>query len=348
MIGAAGWELPGYYTSPLEEHKCVRSRVGVTDFSSMGEIDVKGPDATQLMEKLTVNNVGTVPVGRVVYTTMVDERGIIVDDVTVYRLAEEHYLMVTSTANHEKSWAWVSEHATGCRAYVTDVSAGVALTCVQGPHSRDLLAHLTDLPLDRLRYYWAAEAEVAGVPCLVSRTGFTGELGYEIYHPSYLAVHLWETLLTAGEMYGIRPVGIVPCAGTLRLEKAYVSGPEIEGSTPLELPISWTVKWGKDFIGKAALLRQKQEGLTRRLVGLRVQGACPKAGAELTRDGRVVGRVTSACYGPTVMMNIALAFVPPEMAQPGETFRVLTQGGDAEATVVPIPFYDPHGKRLRS
>ncbi len=350
MMNSAGWDIPGFYTDPVQEHHVVRNQAGLTDFSSMGEIDIKGPDAARFVDSLVVNHTGTVPIGRVVYTTMLAHDGKVLDDLTVYRLGEQHFMAVTSTAKHDNSWEWVNAQARGLKIYLTDVSAGTTLLCLQGPASRNILSKVAaGVDLAKLDYFWCASGTVAGIPTLVSRTGFTGELGYELYHPSQWAVRLWDSLLEAGKDDGLSPVGVRPCSATLRLEKAYMAGGDLEGSTPLELPLAWTVRLEKaDFIGKAALVKQKTEGLTRKLVGFEVTGGIPKPGAEIRKDGQAIGRVTSAGFGPSVKKNIALGFVPVAQARVGLSFEAVSDNAAFPMTVVPVPFYDPKGERVRS
>jgi aminomethyltransferase len=348
MGNIAGWEMPLFYTDAVEEHLHLRSHCGLTDFSCMGEIDIKGPDSTILLEKLMVNEIATAPVGKVVYTSMLNEDGIIIDDVTVYHLDDKHYMIVTSTATHNKAWNWIKEKAKKYEVYLTDVCAEYSLISIQGPKSKDVLKKVTNVNLDKLKYFWATRGEISNIPCLISRTGFTGELGYELYHSAYYANDLWNVLTDAGQPEQIWPIGLRCCVATLRLEKAYMMGSELTGSTPLELPISWAVKFNKDFIGKSVLLRQKKEGLKRKLVGFNVENGICKAGAKIIKDGLIDGVVTTAGYGPTVKKNICLGFVSYKFANLGEKFEVSDENKNLKLEVVSIPFYDPKGERLRT
>ncbi len=347
MANVAGWEMPLVYTDAEKEHLHLRSHCGLTDFSCMGEIDIKGPDSTHLLEKLMVNKIATTPVGRVVYTSMLNEDGLIIDDVTVYHLEDKHYIIVTSTATHNMSWNWIKEKAEKYDVYLTDVAGQYSLINLQGPKSRDVLKKVTNVNLDKLKYFWVTQGEISDIPCLISRTGFTGELGYELYHPSYYAVDLWKILMDAGQPEQILPIGLKCCVATLRLEKAYMMGSELQGSTPLELPISWTVNFDKDFIGKSVLLQQKKEGLKRKLVGFNIENGICKKGAKIKKDGLEVGVVTTAGYGPTVKKNICLGFVSNKFANLGEKFEVCEENKNLVLEVVPIPFYDPKGECLR-
>lgn len=345
-----GWEMAASFGDPLAEHNAVRNGCGMTDFSSMGPIDVKGPDVARYLNYLTVNEVADIPTGRVVYTTMLNERGRILDDVTVYKRADDHYMVVTSTAKHEATLAWMKRQADGFRVYLTDLVSAITLICLQGPDSRDVLQKHTGYDLSRLSYFYFAEDVVAGAPTLISRTGFTGELGYELYVPSIMATDVWEALLATDDGKKVVPVGTGACGATLRLEKAYMGGAELKDANPVELPIAWTVKLSKSsFIGREATEELKRNGLSRKLVGLEVIGGVPAVGAKIMLDGEAVGEITSAGYGPTVGKNIALGFVPFANSGPGSTFEA--EGSDGKSlkmVVVTTPFYDPKGKRVRS
>jgi aminomethyltransferase len=350
LANAAGWEMAASYGDPLAEHMTVRNACGITDFSSMGPIDVKGPDAPRFLNYLTVNEVDRVPRGRVVYTTMLKEDGKVLDDTTVYKLWPDHYMVVTSTAKHDLTFQWMKEHTPGYAVYLTDMASALTLICLQGPHSRTILSKLTDTDLMALKYFCAAQGQVAGVPTIISRTGFTGELGYELYIPSNRAVEVWDALMEAGKDHGIAPVGTKACSATLRLEKAYMGGAELGDVYPIELPLAWTVKFNKgSFIGKEALLKVKEQGITRRLVGLVSEDELPAIGVDISASGKTVGKITSAGYGPTVKKNIALGFVASGLDKPGQHLQ--TQGTDGEkldVAVVSIPFYDPEGTRVRA
>src|SRR5918995_717854 len=335
--GGGDFMFPTSYASPLEEHLNVRKNVGMQDLSTMGEVDIKGPGAERLVRRLLVNEVQDMEPGQLRYSTMCNEEGGIVDDVTVYKFDDEHFMIVTSSGPREKAFRWISEHAVGSSAYVTDMTAAIALPVVQGPRSRAFLKTVVeDVDLDELRFFRFAPGRIGDVEVLISRSGYTGELGYELYTPADQAPALWEHILQAGREFNLEPYGL-EAMQSLRIEKSLpLYGPDIsEEYTPFHLGLGRWVRFDKrDFIGREALLRVQAEGLEHRWVGLTLESEVPAAagagvygiadvatfremmetGAEageyedrlLPRD-RQVGEGTSSALGDSVRRVVALA-----------------------------------------
>lgn len=351
-MSSAGWALPLEYTSVAQEHQAVRQCAGLTDFSSMGEIDLKGSEAFALLQKLLVNDVARLAPGKAMYSTMCNADGGIVDDTTVYCHAPNHYWIVTSTANRMKDVAWVQEQAKGMNVAVTDISSGIGLLCLQGPCSREILQPITDADLSELHYFEFVKAKVKDVPVWISRTGFTGELGYELYVGAEDAQELWENLLAAGEPRGLTLCGLGAAGNTLPLEKGYLSGREYnESISPIEAGLGWTVRLNKgDFIGREALKAIKEKGPQRRLMGFELNDASKvaKSGATILANGQAVGKVTSASFGPSVGKSIGLGYVQAEHAAIGTEVEIDVDGVRFPGRLVNKRFYDPDNLRLHS
>jgi aminomethyltransferase len=375
--GGGDFMFPLSYTSPIEEHINTRTNVGMQDLSSMGEIDVKGPGAERLLNHLFVNDIRDMHPGQVRYSTMCRDDGGVVDDITVYKFNDEHFMVVTSSGPRKNTARWLADHAIGTATYVTDITAAVALPVVQGPRSRDLLRSvIQSADLDGLKYFRFAPARIGQTELIVSRSGYTGELGYELYTPAEEAGPLWEHLLKTGREYGLLPYGVTTMQ-TLRLEKAYpLYGKDIhEEITPFHIGLDRWIKFEKrDFIGREALLQVQERGLDTRWVGLTLQGdlaapvdakvysvgdiatqklknfSGPEAGAEQDRlgFGEEVGYVTYSNRGHTVGKLLAMAFVRTSHAWHGCRLVVDVNGKPVPATVTPTPFFDPQGARLRA
>lgn len=354
FVGVQGWEVPNVFTTAEQEHQAVRERVGLLDWSTTGELEIQGPDALEVVQKLIVNDASTMPIGRVLYTTMLNEAGGIVSDITVYRLGPEHYLFMTAwgsnAADERPEYELLLEHSRGKNAYVHDASPGVGLLALQGPKSRALLGELTDADVGGLKYMWAMPARVAGVRALISRTGYTGELGYEILIPAEHAHEFWGAVTGAGEKHGIALVGMV-AAFSLRIEKGYIMRFDFAGGrTPYEAGLGWTVKLDKgDFVGREALIRRKEAGFREKLVTIAIQeNYVPAGGDAILQEGRPVGVTTSAAMGYTVGQAITLGYVPVSLAQAGVQVEIQDKAGDTyPAMVTRRSPYDPEGTRLR-
>ncbi|HCH64394.1 MAG TPA: glycine cleavage system aminomethyltransferase GcvT, partial [Deltaproteobacteria bacterium] len=320
MVDFGGWEMPVQYTSMMAEHRQVRERVGLFDVSHMGEVRVRGAKALAAVRHLVTNQVDIVD-GQAQYTAMCNERGGIIDDLIVYRIAEDDILVCVNAGNREKDFAWMVENNPfKGEVDITDEGDQWGQIAVQGRLAEATLQALTNIPLDTMRYYWHGGGTVAGVDgCLVARTGYTGEDGFEVFVPADVTRTVWDGLLDAGAAHGVSPIGLA-ARDTLRLEaRMCLYGNDItEQTTPLEAGLRWVTKLDKpNFIGKAALLAQKEAGLTRRLVGLVVEKRIARHGHAVLVEGEVRGEVTSGTRSPTRGDNIALAYVPRSHARPG-------------------------------
>jgi aminomethyltransferase len=341
LVPFAGWELPVQYAGISEEHTTVRTAAGLFDVSHMGEVRLEGPNALAAVQRIITNDAGRLAVGQGLYTPMCLPTGGIIDDLTVFRVEEQAYLLIVNAATHDKDAAWIREQAG--RAAVRDLSDETGLLALQGPKAAVILTlagggGATSLPA----FHLVDGAPIGGVRCTVSRTGYTGEDGFEIACPWDLAPAVWAALLERGAAHGLAPAGL-GARDTLRLEAGFMLyGNDIdETTTPLEAPLGWTVKLDKaDFIGREALLRQKTEGPTRRLVGLdAADRAIPRHGCEIRAGGRAVGAVTSGTFSPTLRRPIGMGYVPVALAAPGTALEIDVRGKPAHAAVVRLPFY---------
>jgi len=350
LVPFAGWEMPVQYAGVIDEHRAVRRAAGLFDVSHMGELRVEGPGAAAFLQHLTPNAVARLPVGRAHYTGLLTERGTYVDDLLCYHLGDGDFLLVVNAANRAPALAWVEERAAVWRAAgdrapfeVRDVSDDYALLALQGPRALEILDPLTPTDLSAVRYYGFAACRLGDqVPALVSRTGYTGEDGFEIYVDPDHASGLWEMLLAEGERAGLRPAGL-GARDTLRLEAALaLYGHELDReTTPFEAGLGWVVKLDKgDFVGREALARQREEGIGKKLAGFVVEGrGIAREGHEVLVDGRPVGRVTSGTWSPTLEKALGMAYVPPALAAPGTTIEIEVRGRRLPAEVVELPFY---------
>ncbi len=347
MVPFGGWDMPVQYTGIIDEHRAVRRAVGLFDISHMGEFEVRGPDALAAVQRLCTNDARTLEIGRVQYAALCYPEGGIVDDLTVYRLAADHYMLVVNASNIDKDWAWVTSHSVG-RAEWTNVSDETALLAVQGPKAEGLVARLADRDVTALGYYHFARGVVAGVPGLLSRTGYTGEDGFELYVRAGDAERLWAALLEAGRGEGIQPIGL-GARDTLRLEMKYaLYGNDIDQATnPLEAGLGWVVKPAKgDFIGREAIEALRARGVARKLVGFEMaERAVPRHGYRLVVGGAPVGVVTSGSFGPSVERSIGMGYVPAALATVGTELGVEIRGATQAARVVKTPFYPAHTKK---
>ena len=344
IVEFGGWQMPIQYTSILAEHQAVRQRAGLFDVSHMGEIEVSGPGAGPLVDQLVTNWPTQLEVGAVLYTPMCREDGGIVDDLLVYRLAADRFLLVVNAGTTAKDLAWVSEQAArlASPASVTDRSSAVAQLALQGPRAEAILDPLLTADLAALPFFhWLKADDLFGHPALISRTGYTGEDGFEIYLGAKAAEPVARGLLRAGAAEGLTMVGL-GARDSLRFEACLpLYGQDISDTiTPLEAALGVFVKWDHDFIGRDALLAAKERGLTRRLAGLRLgQRAVPRHGYPVVADGEVVGEVTSGMISPTLNQPLALALVPPRLAELGSRLAVRIREQDIAAEVVKRPFY---------
>jgi aminomethyltransferase len=346
MVEFGGWDMPVQYTGIIEEHRRVRATVGLFDVSHMGEFEVEGPAALGALQAITTNDVTALEVGQVQYSLFCDPEGGLVDDLTVYRLAADRFMVTVNASNIEKDWAWVTTH--GARARWRNVSAETGLIAVQGPRAEDLVAGLSDVDVRAIGYYRFARGKVAGVATLISRTGYTGEDGFELYVPWNDTERVWNALLEAGTKVDVGPIGL-GARDTLRLEMRYaLYGNDIDQTTnPLEAGLGWVVKPAKgEFIGKPALERVRAEGPRRTLIGLEMTDrSVARHGYSVLAAGRRVGEVTSGTFGPSVEKSIAMAYVETPLAAVGTAIDVEIRGQARSARVVKTPFHPSHVKK---
>jgi aminomethyltransferase len=342
MVPFAGYAMPVQYpTGITAEHRAVREAAGLFDVSHMGEFEVRGPDALALIQRVTVNDAARMDVGQAQYSALCRDDGGIIDDLIVYRFADR-YMLVVNASNHDKDWAWVARHARPLDVELADRSDETALLALQGPRAREILAPLTDSDLGAIGYYRFAEGEVAGVPAVLSATGYTGEDGFELYLDADRAAELWRALLEAGGPLGLAPAGL-GARDSLRLEMGYaLYGNDLdEEHTPLESGLGWITKLDKgEFVGREALLAQKDAGVERRLVGLRLtERGFPRPGYGIRAASADVGVVTSGIVSPTLGYGVALGYVPASLAATGSEVAVLIRDREVAAVVERPPFY---------
>ena len=349
LVPFAGWQMPIQYRGVIEEHRCVRSRAGLFDVSHMGELDIRGPGARDFLQYLVTNDLDTLADGSVLYTVMCYEHGGVVDDLLIHRYAPDHYFACINASNTDKDFEWAAQQARRFDVKVENISSRIAQFALQGPLAETVLQPLAEVPLEGLKYYHFTQGRVCGVGCVIARTGYTGEDGFELYLDAQNAVPVFRELLAAGAPHGLEPCGL-GARDTLRLEMGYaLYGHEISAEVhPLEARLGWVVRFDKegDFIGKAALQRLKAEGLKRRLVGLKMLArGVPRAGYRILKEGRAVGEVTSGTFSPTLRQGVALGFVPAANARAGERYNVAIRNQSVAAEVTALPFVPSHVKK---
>lgn len=346
LVDFAGWEMPIQYSGVLDEYHAVRAEAGLFDVSHMGRIAVTGGGALRFLQRTTTNDVAKLPIMQAHYSMVCNHQGGIEDDVFVYRLKPDDYLLCVNASNQEKILAWLREEVRqvpGCT--VVDQSATLAQVALQGPASRDLLNKMGVPGIASLKLRHCLETTLVGNTCLIARTGYTGELGYECYVPTGGAASLWRAFLDHGRPAGLKPAGL-GARDLLRLEMAYLLyGNDIdEHTTPMEAGVEWAVSFQKgDFIGRDALLKQKGAGLTRRFMAFELlEKGVPRHGFKITKPGttgEIVGEVTSGNLSPLLQKGIGLGYVPPSLANPGASIVIDIRGKSMQAVVVKPPFY---------
>ena len=346
MVDFGGWDMPVQYPAgTVEEHLRTRNHAGLFDVSHMGEIDVRGSDAIPFVNRLVSNDVTKLVDGQAQYSALTTPEGTVVDDLLVYRFAEDHLLLVVNAGTTEKDWEWIKSHHKGENVELKNVSADYCQIALQGPDALSILQTLTSTPLEEIKYYHFREGEVDGVPSIISRTGYTGEDGFEVYAASEKAEQLWNKILEAGN-YG-KSEGVLPCGlaarNTLRLEAGMaLYGHEInETTTLLEANLGWICKLNKgDFIGRDSLAKQKEEGIRRRLIGFEMtERGIARDDQDVLINGTPVGRVTSGSPAPYLKKNIGMAYIPTEFANEGQQIQIDVRGRAVGASIVKTPFY---------
>ncbi len=343
MVDFGGWDMPVQYTAGvIGEHMATRTKAGLFDVSHMGEIWVEGEDAIPFVNRLTTNDVTNLVDGQAHYSALTNQRGGVVDDLLVYRFNQDKLLLVVNAGTTDKDWEWITSHKKSENFTLTNASSDYCQIAIQGPEAVGILKTLTNTNLDEIEYYHFTTGRVDGVESIISRTGYTGEDGFEIYADAESAEQLWNKLLDAGKAVGILPCGLA-ARNTLRLESAMsLYGHELSDDiTPFEANLGWITKLKKgDFVGSDALLEKKEKGLVRRIAGFEMtEPGIARDGYDVYIADKRVGYVTSGSPAPFLKKNIGLAFLPVEFANEGQEIKIDVRGKHLSAKVVPTPFY---------
>ncbi|MGC8636742.1 MAG: glycine cleavage system aminomethyltransferase GcvT [Athalassotoga sp.] len=340
MVEFGGWEMPLQYTSIIEEHKTVRESAGIFDVSHMGEILVEGPDTLRFVDKLITNSVSKLKNGEICYSPMCYENATIVDDLLAYRFSENKILLVVNASNTDKDYEWIISQKHGYNVDVKNLSKDYAQIAFQGPKAEQILKKISGVDLSRISFYTFTLGQINGINCIVSRTGYTGEDGFEMYFQPDAAVALWRKLIEIGGKE-VKPCGL-GSRDTLRFEATYMLyGNDIDDTTtPLEAGLGWTVDFTKPtFNGKEVLLRQKENGVSKRLRGFEIDGGIARHGYEIFDGEKKIGHITSGTKSPTLNKSLALGYVETQYSKIGSEVLVDVHGKKVRATVVKTPFY---------
>ena len=342
FVDFAGWEMPVYYSSITEEHQAVRQCAGLFDTSHMGQFLMTGSQAESALQHLTPNNIKRLQSGQCQYSAFLNENGMFIDDIILYKYHSEKFFICVNACNTEKDFRWVKDHLKG-NAIVQDVSRDYALLALQGPQAESIIRSLTPDP-QSLKGFHFMETQIGGIPLLISRTGYTGEDGFEIYIPtsSPNTASLWSIILEKGQPLGLRPAGL-GARDTLRLEAAYsLYGHEInDQTTPWEAQLGWIVKMnGDDFIGKKALEQAREKGLKKIRIGIEMsEKGIARQDYPIEYEGRIVGKITSGTLSPTLLKAIAIGYIDPKFSAPGTKIHIDIRGKKRNANIVSLPFY---------
>jgi aminomethyltransferase len=350
MIDFSGWTMPVQYTNVIEEHHATRTRAGLFDICHMGEIDVRGPQALEFLQWVMSRDLSRQAPGQMKLSVLTNDQGGIIDDLTVYHLGEDAYMLVTNAATKDKDLQWLTTKKAergGMGVVITDITEKTGKLDLQGPLSQAILQPLTAADLASLKFYRFLQTEVSGIPVIVSRSGYTGEEGFEIYGDSNVIGSIWDRLLETGTDAGLKPVGL-GARDTLRMEAGMMLyGHEMcEAVSPLEVIYGWLADTDKNFIGRDALLRQKKEGVRRKLVGFEmVDRGIARAGYPVYKYDRHIGDVTSGTFAPTLNKAVGYAFVPAIYTEPETEIDIRIRRQDVKAKIVKIPFYQKSNKQ---
>ena len=341
MVNFGGWDMPLEYSGILAEHDAVRARAGLFDVSHMGEIEITGPGAQSLVQWVSCNNAAKLIDGQIQYSGLMTSRGTFVDDLLVHRISGTHYMLCVNASNQDADFAHIVAH-NKFDAKIENAGPRYSQLAVQGPRAAEILQKLTPVSLSPVHYYYFVFGKVSGIDCLIARTGYTGEDGFEIYFAPEYSEKLWDDLMSAGAPFGLIPAGL-GARNTLRLEAGMcLYGHEIDDTTtPWEAGLAWICKMEKaPFLGSDVLAKQKQDGLPRKLAGFEMlDKRIGRDGYPVDVAGKQVGRVTSGCPSPTLKKNIGMAYVPPDLTALGTDLEIDIRGQKAAARVIPLPFY---------
>ena len=344
IIDFGGWAMPVQYTNVIEEHQATRTKSGLFDICHMGEIEVKGIQAFHLLQWVLSRNIEMQTIGQVKLSVMTNEDGGIIDDLTVYKLGHNHYMVVTNAGTKDKDLSWIEKQKNKkgfSEVQITDISDQTGKLDIQGPLAQMILQNITADDLAPLRYYHAINTKVMDISALVSRSGYTGEDGFEIYADSKKIGEIWDKLLEIGADFGLKPAGL-GARDTLRLEAGMMLyGNDMDETvTPLEVVYGWITNLEKDFVGSAALKQLKEKGLSKKLVGFEMEDrGIARHGYKVFSNGKEIGEVTSGTFTPTLQKAVGLAFVPTAFSDPGTEIFVQIRDNHAKARVVGLPFY---------
>jgi aminomethyltransferase len=343
IIDFGGWAMPVQYTNVIDEHKATRGAAGLFDICHMGEIEVKGPQALNLLQLVLTRNLADQTIGQVKLSALLNEEGGIIDDLTVYKLDENSYMLVTNATPKDRDWQWINLiwRSKGFDCSLKDISDTMGKLDLQGPRSEEILQRLTEANLKTLRFYHFCESQVVGFPAIISRSGYTGEDGFEIYAAGNIIGNIWDKLMIAGAQSGLKPAGL-GARDTLRLEAGMMlNGQDMtEAVSPLEVPYSWIVDANKEFVGKTALMARKNSGIGNKLVGIEMTGrGIARHGYKVFHHLREIGIVTSGTFSPTLNKAIGLAFVDMAYSAPDTEITVAIRNTMTEAKIVKLPFY---------
>lgn len=343
IIDFSGWDMPIYYTSVIDEHNTTRTAAGLFDICHMGEIMVEGRQALDLLQKTMSRDIGKLNQGEIALSVMCNEKGGILDDLTVYKFHNEKYMLVVNASNTEKDFDWICKvnKESSFDAEVRDVSNETAKLDLQGPRSGQILQKLVDVDLSKIGFYKFQEGKIDGVEAVISRSGYTCESGFELYFPWNFAKKIWDRILESGKKEGVKPIGL-GARDTLRLECTMnLYGNELdENKTPLQARYGWVVDFGKDFIGKDALLKQKETGIKQKLVGFEMlERGIARHSYRIFKDGKEAGVVTSGTLSPTLKKAIGLCYIEAEFSDEGTEIEVEIREKKYKAKIVKLPFY---------
>jgi aminomethyltransferase len=341
MVPFAGWDMPVQYAGPLPEHLTVRTRAGIFDVSHMGELEIRGPGAQETLQRLTCNDVLNLAVSQCQYSALTTPKGTFVDDIVIYRMAADHFFLCVNASNQQKDYEWIRDNALA-KTEVSFRSSEFSQLAIQGPRALEILEPLTDIKLASMKYYWFDRGKFAEVDAIVSRTGYTGEDGFEVYCSPSETEKVWTRIMERGKPFGLEPVGLA-ARNTLRLEsKLLLYGNDMDETTSvLEAGLGWICKLKKgEFIGRDALVKQREEGLKRILAGFEmVDRGIARDHYPVELNGNPIGIVTSGSPAPYLKKNIGLAYLPVEHAGVGTQFDVVIREKPVRAAVVQTPFY---------